>query len=101
MTPGPFERYVREAADGDGADGFLQCMQLMVYPDQPKEWRAVDRAPNRVAEERALDLMERSHAPANEMTRSPCSQPALARCELRTSRRPAPHPTRSSPEWPC
>lgn len=62
MTPGPFERYVHEAAGGAGADGFLQRMQLMVYPDQPKEWRAVDRERNRVAEERALALMERLFA---------------------------------------
>jgi hypothetical protein len=60
MTPGPFERYVREAATGgDGADGFLQRLQLLVYPDQPKEWRLVDRSPNRTAEARALALMER------------------------------------------
>jgi hypothetical protein len=62
MTPGPFERYVREAAGGDGADGFLQRLQLLVYPDQAKEWRAVDRPPNHTAEARALALMERLFA---------------------------------------
>ncbi len=56
MTPGPFERYM-QAAGGDGADGFLQRLQLMVYPDPPKEWRAVDRRPEGAAEERAPVIM--------------------------------------------
>lgn len=42
MTPGPFEKYVREAAGGESADGFLQRLQFLVYPDQGAEWRHVD-----------------------------------------------------------
>lgn len=62
MTPGPFGKYVREAVGSDGADGFLQRLQLMVYPDPITEWRHIDRAPDRVAEQRALDLFERLFA---------------------------------------
>lgn len=63
VTPGAFGSYVREATDqGSGADGFLQRLQLLVYPDQPATWTYVDRTPDRVAERRALALYERLFA---------------------------------------
>ena len=62
MTPGPFQEYVREAAGGADADGFLQRLQLAVYPDQSASWRLVDRSPDRMAEARALALFERLFA---------------------------------------
>jgi putative DNA primase/helicase len=60
VTPGAFGAYVREAsADGSGADGFLQRLQLLVYPDQPAVWKHVDRGPDQIAEQRALEVYER------------------------------------------
>jgi hypothetical protein len=63
VTPGAFGTYVREAtADGVGADGFLQRLQLLVYPDQAQIWEPVDRSPDRFAEQRAWALYERLFA---------------------------------------
>jgi putative DNA primase/helicase len=46
-TPGKIRSYVAEAlADGDGADGFLQRFQLLLWPDVSEEWQRVDRWPN-------------------------------------------------------
>lgn len=43
--PGPIARYVHGALDGGaGSDGFVQRLQLLVYPDTPTSWRNVDRA---------------------------------------------------------
>ena len=62
-TPGAFGTYVREATtDGAGADGFLQRLQLLVYPDPPSAWQHVDRCPDQIAEQRALAVYERLFA---------------------------------------
>lgn len=62
-TPGALAPYVREATtDGSGADGFLQRMQLLVYPDPLPLWRYVDRSPDRMAETRAFAVFERLYA---------------------------------------
>ncbi len=62
MTPEPFEKYVRESTAGDGADGFLQRFQMMVYPDPTKEWELVDRNADQVADARARALFDRVFA---------------------------------------
>jgi putative DNA primase/helicase len=63
VTPGAFGAYVREAtAEGAGADGFLQRLQLVVYPDQARVWELVDRSPDRIAEQRAGALYDRVFA---------------------------------------
>lgn len=61
-TPGPFETYVREATKGPDADGFLQRLQLLVYPDPIRDPRHVDREPNRIAQRQAMALFERLDA---------------------------------------
>ena len=42
IQPGPLARYLRTAASGDQADGFVPRFQLMVYPDPPSKWVNVD-----------------------------------------------------------
>lgn len=58
-TPGPFEAYVREATKHAGADGFLQRLQLMVYPDPLPSWVHVDSHADRLAERTATAVFER------------------------------------------
>lgn len=54
IQPGRLERYVRGAVAGrDGADGFLQRFQLLVWPDDPPS-RGEDREPDVRAFEDAL-----------------------------------------------
>lgn len=52
--PGPLRACVRDAAaDGAGADGLLQRVQLLVYPDEFPEWKNVDEWPNTEAKNSA------------------------------------------------
>lgn len=60
IQPGPLAAYVREAAgDGRGADGLLQRFQLLAWPDDPADWRNVDRWPDTDAKNAAFEVFER------------------------------------------
>ena len=56
--PGRIASYLREAVSGgNGDDGLIQRFGLLVWPD-PREWRDVDRDPDREAEARAFEVYE-------------------------------------------
>jgi putative DNA primase/helicase len=58
--PGPLRSYVREAcSDGSGADGLLQRVQLLIWPDEFPDWQCVDISPNAAAKVRACDAFQR------------------------------------------
>jgi putative DNA primase/helicase len=57
VQPGPLARYIRTAAEGDGADGFIQRFQILVYPD-PTPFQYVDRWPDTDAKNRAFAIFE-------------------------------------------
>jgi len=60
IQPGPLREYVFEASrNGAGADGLLQRFQLLVWPDDPKDWRNVDRWPDTTAKSRVFDLFRK------------------------------------------
>jgi hypothetical protein len=48
--------YLQRALGGIENDGLLQRFQLLVYPDEAKEWRLVDRKPNTLAQEKAFAI---------------------------------------------
>jgi putative DNA primase/helicase len=53
IQPGPLSRYVHDAGQGTvDDDGLLQRFQMLVWPDQPKGWENIDRAPDREARDR-------------------------------------------------
>jgi len=53
IPPSKIESYVEGAiSGGDGNDGLLQRFGLMVHADFTKDWRLVDRLPNKQAYER-------------------------------------------------
>jgi hypothetical protein len=53
IPPSKIESYVESAVSGGaGNDGLLQRFGLMVHADFKKDWRLVDRAPNKPAYER-------------------------------------------------
>lgn len=63
IQPGPLAQYVMDASrNGSGADGLLQRFQLLVWPDDPKDWSNVDRWPNTVAKNRAFEVFDRLSA---------------------------------------
>jgi putative DNA primase/helicase len=53
ITPGRLRNYLNAAlCDGPGNDGLIQRFQILVWPDAPKQWTYVDRAPksNRIGD---------------------------------------------------
>jgi uncharacterized protein DUF3987 len=59
IQPGPLADYLRAALrGGSGDDGLLQRFQLAVYPDDPGEWKNVDRWPNTEAKNNAYAVFE-------------------------------------------
>jgi putative DNA primase/helicase len=59
-TPGGIGDYVAAALRGGrGDDGLIQRLQVLVWPDSPKEYRHVDRWPNSAARDQLIDVFER------------------------------------------
>lgn len=57
ITPGNLSDYVYQAKRGGrGDDGLLQRFQVVVWPDDAKEWKNVDRIPNSTEKERAWNI---------------------------------------------
>lgn len=56
--PGPLKQYVRGAlGSGQGADGFLQRFQLLVYPDKSVPYQGIDRTPDKEARDQAHEII--------------------------------------------
>ncbi|WP_063776780.1 YfjI family protein [Microvirga massiliensis] len=61
--PGRLAEYIGRARQGGaGDDGLIQRFGLMVWPDQPSEWRNVDRTPDYDARQIANTTFERLSA---------------------------------------
>jgi hypothetical protein len=58
IQPSRIASLVRAAISGELDDGLIQRLQLTVYPDDVREWRLVDRWPNKAADERVEWLIE-------------------------------------------
>lgn len=60
IQPGKLRAYITEAiVEGAGADGLLQRLQLIVWPDGTPEWTRCDTWPNGEAKRAAFDLFRR------------------------------------------
>lgn len=60
IQPGPLAGYLRDALRGGALDdGLMQRFQLLVWPDDPHEWRDVDRWPDSGARQQAVEVFER------------------------------------------
>ncbi|HMO94405.1 MAG TPA: DUF3987 domain-containing protein, partial [Pirellulaceae bacterium] len=58
-TPGGIGDYVAAALRGGrGDDGLIQRLQILVWPDSPKEYRQVDRWPDSPARDRLVAIFE-------------------------------------------
>uniref|UniRef100_UPI0035D12D68 YfjI family protein n=2 Tax=unclassified Bartonella TaxID=2645622 RepID=UPI0035D12D68 len=49
IQPSRILPFIRNVLYGKGNDGFLQRFQMLVFPDETKEWKWVDRPPNQEA----------------------------------------------------
>ena len=57
IQPGPLGVYLNQAIrGGTGDDGLMQRFQLSVWPDDPGQWRVVDRPPDKLARNVAFDV---------------------------------------------
>jgi hypothetical protein len=60
IQPGPVKEHIRRALEGGiQSDGFFQRLQILVYPDEIKEVRLIDRQANIAAETRVHRLFDR------------------------------------------
>jgi putative DNA primase/helicase len=60
IQPGPLGDYLAGAIrQGAADDGFIQRLQLVVWPDPPTEWRNVDRWPDKLAKAAATAAFKR------------------------------------------
>ena len=56
IQPGPLSRYLKGAAAGEDADGFIPRFQVLVYPDAPSQFVNVDAWPDTEAKNRAFEV---------------------------------------------
>jgi putative DNA primase/helicase len=58
--PGRIGQYLRRALQGGrGDDGLIQRFGLLIWPDVPKDWRHIDRRPDRDARSAAQAVFDR------------------------------------------
>ncbi|MBM3563451.1 MAG: DUF3987 domain-containing protein [Alphaproteobacteria bacterium] len=60
--PGRIAEYMRRAVAGAGDDGLIQRFGLLVWPDQPLEWKEIDRFPDSDARRAAWETFDRLNA---------------------------------------
>ena len=59
IQPSKLTRYLIQSMNGLENDGFIQRLQIFVYPDQKTDWKLVDKHPDKEARERAYKVIER------------------------------------------
>jgi hypothetical protein len=60
IQPARLRSYLADALhDGPLNDGLLQRFQVLVYPDNPQDWRYIDRAPRQETIQDALQMYDR------------------------------------------
>lgn len=57
--PAKFSRYLYHAIRGSDNDGLFQRFQLLIYPDELKNWQFIDRAPHHQAKQRVVSLFKK------------------------------------------
>lgn len=58
IQPSRIASLVHAAVSGELDDGLIQRLQLAVYPDDVREWRLIDRRPNKAAAERMEQIID-------------------------------------------
>ena len=53
IQPGKLQAYLLQSANNLTNDGMVQRFQLLVYPDEPADWKLIDDLPDRPARDRA------------------------------------------------
>ena len=59
IQPAKLTAYILQSMNGLENDGLIQRLQMLVYPDEIKNWKLIDQAPDREARERAFNIFRR------------------------------------------
>jgi hypothetical protein len=59
IQPSKLTAYLYQSMNGLKNDGLLQRFQLLVYPDEIRDWKFVDQPPDREARDRAYDVIKK------------------------------------------
>jgi len=59
IQPSKLLPYIHGTVTGKNDDGLFQRLQIMVYPDEPKNWKNIDRKPNENAIEQVYRIVEK------------------------------------------
>jgi hypothetical protein len=57
--PAKLIQYLDKAIRGADNDGLLQRFQLLIYPDETRNWKLIDRVPNHRAKQRAIQTLNK------------------------------------------
>lgn len=57
--PGKLIQYLDQAIRGFDNDGLIQRFQLLIYPDELKNWKLIDREPDNSAKQRAINVLKK------------------------------------------
>ncbi len=58
LQPTKLVSYLRKITNFEN-DGLIQRLQVFVYPDVPKQWKVVDKRPNKEAESRVFEVIKK------------------------------------------
>ena len=59
IQPAKLTSYLYQSMNGLENDGLIQRLQMLVYPDEVKDWRLVDQEPDKTARDRAFRVIQR------------------------------------------
>jgi len=59
IQPAILLKYLHQATNGYQNDGLIQRLQLLVYPDEPKQWKLVDQFPDLRARDRFTEIIKK------------------------------------------
>lgn len=59
IQPAKLIGYLHQASDNLKNDGLVQRLQLLIYPDEPANWKLIDEYPNTEAKNRAYTIFKK------------------------------------------
>jgi len=58
IQPAKATKYLYQSMNGLENDGLIQRFQLLVFPDEPKDWYLVDKTPDKQAKDRVFRIIQ-------------------------------------------
>lgn len=58
IQPSKLIPYLNKAIQGNENDGLVQRLQMLVYPDEPKNWKLIDEYPDTAAKKKSFEIIK-------------------------------------------